>query len=102
MGGSEHWLLEDETVEIIVKGFDERELVPGLRPRKAQSHRRTEDLPPEIQPGENMLLADILTEVAGICGRKPPTVKLPHGALVPVALVLHLFDHLGVPGGTCR
>lgn len=40
-----------------------------------------------ILGGENMILADILAEVAMICGRKAPTVKLPHGALVPVALV---------------
>lgn len=40
-----------------------------------------------ILGGENMLLAEILAEVAGICGRKPPFVKLPHGALVPAAVV---------------
>ena len=40
-----------------------------------------------ILGGENMLLAEILAEVAGICGRKAPSLKLPHGALIPAAVV---------------
>ena len=40
-----------------------------------------------ILGGEDMPLADILAEVARLCGRKPPTIKLPHAALYPVALV---------------
>ena len=40
-----------------------------------------------ILGGENMPLADILAEVAKLCGRKPPTIKLPHAALYPVALI---------------
>lgn len=40
-----------------------------------------------ILGGENMPLADILAEVARLCDRKPPTIKLPHAALYPVALV---------------
>jgi dihydroflavonol-4-reductase len=40
-----------------------------------------------ILGGEDMPLADILAEVARLCGRKPPTIRLPHAALYPVALV---------------
>lgn len=47
-----------------------------------------------ILGGENMALAEILAEVAAICGRKPPTVKLPHGALVPVAVVAEAWGRM--------
>ena len=47
-----------------------------------------------ILGGENMALAEILAEVARICGRKPPTVMLPHGALVPVALVAEVWGRM--------
>lgn len=47
-----------------------------------------------ILGGENMALAEILTEVARICGRKPPTIKLPHGALVPVAVVAETWGRI--------
>ncbi len=47
-----------------------------------------------ILGGENMPLAEILAEVARICGRKPPTIKLPHGALVPVALVAETWGRI--------
>ena len=40
-----------------------------------------------ILGGEDMHLAEILAEVARLCGRKPPSIKLPHAALVPVAIV---------------
>ncbi len=39
-----------------------------------------------ILGGEDFSLGDLLALVAGIAGRKPPRVKLPHGALYPVAL----------------
>ena len=39
-----------------------------------------------ILGGEDLGMADLLALVARIAGRKPPRVKLPHAALVPVAL----------------
>jgi dihydroflavonol-4-reductase len=39
-----------------------------------------------ILGGENMSLADILGEVARITGRRPPRLRVPHAALVPVAV----------------
>ena len=38
--------------------------------------------------GENLALRDILAKIATIAGRKPPTVRLPIGPLMPVAKVM--------------
>jgi dihydroflavonol-4-reductase len=38
-----------------------------------------------ILGGENMALAEILAEVAWAVGRRPPRLRIPHGALLPVA-----------------
>ncbi len=38
--------------------------------------------------GENLALRDILGKIAAIAGRKPPTVRLPIGPLMPVAKVM--------------
>lgn len=38
-----------------------------------------------ILGGDDMALADILRVVAETVGRKPPTVKLPHGLIMPIA-----------------
>lgn len=38
-----------------------------------------------ILGGDNMSLADILVEVARITGRRPPPLRLPHTAALPVA-----------------
>jgi len=38
-----------------------------------------------ILGGRNMSLAEILTVVAAEVGRKPPTIRLPHGLIVPMA-----------------
>jgi len=38
-----------------------------------------------ILGGEDMTLSQILTEIAALCGRRPPKVKIPHDALVPLA-----------------
>jgi dihydroflavonol-4-reductase len=38
-----------------------------------------------ILGGENLTLREILTRVAGIAGNAPPRVRLPHGAVLPVA-----------------
>ncbi len=39
-----------------------------------------------ILGGEDMALGDLLALVAEVAGRRPPRVKLPHGALYPLAL----------------
>ena len=38
-----------------------------------------------ILGGENMTLRDILFEIARICSRRPPRVRLPHAAVLPAA-----------------
>ena len=38
-----------------------------------------------ILGGEDMALKDILAEVAALCGRKPPRLRLPHGLILPIA-----------------
>lgn len=48
--------------------------------------------------GENMPLAEILGEIAGICGRKPPTIRIPHGAIMPIAHLAELWTR--VTGGS--
>jgi len=40
-----------------------------------------------ILGGENMSLKDILSQVATIAGRKPPRIRLPHNAVLPMAWV---------------
>ena len=39
-----------------------------------------------ILGGENLSLAEILTEVARLTGRRPPAFKIPYAAIVPVAM----------------
>lgn len=41
-----------------------------------------------ILGGTNLALSDILTIIANIAGKKPPTTKLPHKLLYPVAIVM--------------
>jgi dihydroflavonol-4-reductase len=38
-----------------------------------------------ILGGENMRLSDILAEVAALYRRKPPRIRLPHAAVMPIA-----------------
>jgi dihydroflavonol-4-reductase len=47
-----------------------------------------------ILGGHDMSLQAILIEVARLAGRKPPRVKLPHGAVMPVAAVSELWASL--------
>ncbi len=47
-----------------------------------------------ILGGDNMALGDILAEIAVLCGRKPPRIRLPHGALLPVALAAEAWIRL--------
>jgi dihydroflavonol-4-reductase len=35
--------------------------------------------------GEDLTLSEILAEIAVLCGRRPPRVRIPHDALLPVA-----------------
>lgn len=44
-----------------------------------------------ILGGENLSLQAILAKIAAIAGRKPPTIKLPVGALMPVARIMELI-----------
>lgn len=44
--------------------------------------------------GENMLLADILAEIAVICGRKPPTIRIPHNLILPIAHMAEAWTRL--------
>lgn len=37
--------------------------------------------------GENLALADVLARIARLCGRAPPRVRLPHAAVVPLAVL---------------
>ena len=53
-----------------------------------------------ILGGEDMSLRVILAEIALIVGRRPPRIRLPARALVPVALVAESWAHL--TGGTTR
>lgn len=41
--------------------------------------------------GDDMTLARILAEVAGLVGRRPPRLRLPHGAVMPVAFGLEAW-----------
>ena len=48
--------------------------------------------------GENMLLKDILTLVASVAGKKPPSIRLPEAVVWPAAFVMEHFARLtGIP-----
>ena len=47
-----------------------------------------------ILGGENMTLREILTQIAELTGRRPPWVRLPHAALLPVAWVSEALARL--------
>jgi dihydroflavonol-4-reductase len=52
-----------------------------------------------ILGGQDLTLREILIEIAGIVGRKPPTVRLPTGVVLPIAYVAEAFARLtGRPG----
>ncbi len=48
--------------------------------------------------GRNMTLREILAEVARICGRRPPRVRLPHGLVLPVAYAAEAWARLARGG----
>lgn len=47
-----------------------------------------------ILGGENLALAEILRRIAGIVGRKPPTLRLPLAAVWPVAAVAEIVARI--------
>ncbi len=44
-----------------------------------------------ILGGENLPLQQMLADIAGLVGRKPPTIKLPRGPLYPLAFGAELY-----------
>jgi dihydroflavonol-4-reductase len=44
--------------------------------------------------GENMTLREILIHISRLAGRKPPSIRLPHAVLLPLALVSEALAHL--------
>ncbi|HVO46981.1 MAG TPA: hopanoid-associated sugar epimerase [Steroidobacteraceae bacterium] len=53
-----------------------------------------------ILGGQNMTLREILAEIARLVGRKPPQVRLPRLAVLPIAYVAEAFAR--VTGGSTR
>jgi dihydroflavonol-4-reductase len=47
---------------------------------------------------ENMRLAEILGEVARLVRRRPPSVRLPHGLVMPVAVAAEAWAHISGSG----
>jgi len=47
-----------------------------------------------ILGSENMFLADILAEVARLANRKPPMIRLPHAAVLPLAYACEAWARL--------
>ncbi len=47
-----------------------------------------------ILGGENLTLKEILTEIARITGRKPPSISLPHDLIMPIAYVAEFIARL--------
>ncbi len=48
--------------------------------------------------GTDMSLREMLAEIAGVAGRKPPKIRLPHAAVMPIAYAMEAWARLtGVP-----
>jgi dihydroflavonol-4-reductase len=47
-----------------------------------------------ILGGEDMSLRQILAQIAGIVGRKPPRVRLPYAAVLPIAHVAEIYSRI--------
>ncbi|MBF0269772.1 MAG: NAD-dependent epimerase/dehydratase family protein [Alphaproteobacteria bacterium] len=47
-----------------------------------------------ILGGEDMALKDILAEVARLMGRKPPSISLPHSAVMPIAFFSEIWARI--------
>ena len=52
-----------------------------------------------ILGGQDMTLRDILAQIAGIVGRKPPRMRLPYGAVLPMAYVAEAFARVSGRSG---
>jgi dihydroflavonol-4-reductase len=52
-----------------------------------------------ILGGEDMTLRTILAEIAGLVGRKPPRIRLPYAAVLPVAYLAEGFSRLSGRSG---
>lgn len=48
--------------------------------------------------GENLALGDILAEIAAVAGRRPPRLRVPHGAIMPIAYMAEAWTR--ATGGT--
>ena len=48
--------------------------------------------------GENMALRDILGEIARICGRRPPRMRIPHDLVLPIAYAAEAWARLAGGG----
>ncbi|MSP83066.1 MAG: SDR family NAD(P)-dependent oxidoreductase [Alphaproteobacteria bacterium] len=44
--------------------------------------------------GDDLWLSDILAEIAGLYGRRPPRLRLPHGAVMPLAVMAEAWARL--------
>lgn len=51
-----------------------------------------------ILGGDNLLLGQILATIARLVGRKPPRLRLPAGAVLPVAVLIEALARLGIGG----
>jgi dihydroflavonol-4-reductase len=52
-----------------------------------------------ILGGQDLTLREILVEIAGLVGRKPPTIRLPTGVVLPIAYLAEAFARVtGRPG----
>ncbi len=47
-----------------------------------------------ILGGQNVLLAELLSQIAALCGRSAPKLRLPHSLLYPCALVSEAMAHV--------
>jgi dihydroflavonol-4-reductase len=51
-----------------------------------------------ILGGDNLPLGEMLAAIAHLVGRKPPRLRLPSGALLPIALVAEAIARMGIGG----
>jgi dihydroflavonol-4-reductase len=52
-----------------------------------------------ILGGEDMTLRDILAQIAGLAGRKPPRVRLPYAAVLPIAYLAEAWSRVSGRSG---
>jgi dihydroflavonol-4-reductase len=51
-----------------------------------------------ILGGDNLPLGDMLAQIANLVGRRPPRLRLPSRALLPVAVIAEAIARLGIGG----